>query len=129
MKRDDDGASAGRERSGQGVRESGFDLLQFAIDGDPQRLEDARGGMFAGVVEIGRGDRRTDDARQIGGSLDGINIPGGDQCRRDGSAEPFFAILAENAFELSLFDVVNVLCRRFPLRRIEPQVERSAGVE
>jgi hypothetical protein len=45
MERDDDGASAGVQSFRQSTLESGLEVIEFLVDGNPQRLKDAGGRM------------------------------------------------------------------------------------
>jgi hypothetical protein len=75
MEGDDDRAPVGVQSLRKGTGEKGLQVFKFVVDGDPQRLKDARGGMRLG--------------RSAAGSVQGV-VDGSDQlgCRANRLAGP-----------------------------------------
>lgn len=104
-------------------------MLQLAVHLDPQRLEDARGGVFAGVAEKPLGDALRNGGGQVPGGADRLRLPDPHDAAGDCAAEMLFSEFGENAFEVVFVEMFQQLPRRLALRRVEAKIERSARVE
>ncbi len=130
MKADDDDDTPGFEAIVKGPAKRSFELFEFAVDGDPQGLKDARGRMTVpresratrrwSLPRRGRGDRVT----QIAGRPD--RLPGSpfDEPPRHAPGLRLFPIALEDVGQFLFAQAHDQLGGRFPLGCVESQVER-----
>ena len=83
------------------VGQRGLERAELVVDGDPQRLEDALGGMA--VAEAGRRrDRGLDRLDELAGALERLLAPAAPDRARDLPRVALLAVVAEDPRQLAL---------------------------
>jgi hypothetical protein len=100
MEGDDDCPPVGVQSLGKSGGEKGLELFKLAIDGNTQRLKDARGWMRFGPPSAVRVKGLIDRFDQVGRCLNGLFGPAKHNGAGDRSTGRLFAILEEQAREL-----------------------------
>ena len=125
MEADDGDAASGPEHPHR-RRESCFERAELVVDGDPQRLEDALGGMP--VTEAGRRrNRLLDRVGEVGRPLERPLGAAADDRTRDLLRVALLAEALEDQRELALVGLVHELARRELRRGVHAHVERRVG--
>lgn len=108
--------------------ERGFELFELTIDGDPQRLEDARRRMSSSS----RGGAMRDSGDGLGEVATGsyrLPIPPFDDVSRDPAAVRVFPIAVNDVGEFRFVDPGEQVGSRFSFTDVESQIEGAFGVE
>jgi len=128
MEADDGEDAARRETAMQRSVKGGFQLFEFLIDDDPQGLKDARRRMLVSAMR--RAMRRAGNSfGQIEACLNRFPGPRLDDVPGDVTAVWIFAVAIDDVGELLFRKASDEVGRRFSLTNVEPQIERTIGVE
>jgi hypothetical protein len=126
MEADDDRAPAGVEPVGQGACEKPLEVLEFVVDGNSQRLEDARGRVNFMAAFRAR-LRSGDGVDQIaGGPFAVLGSPRHDRTG-DRSAGSLFAEALENAGQFRFVESGQEIRGGRPVGRVKSHIERPAA--
>ena len=117
----DRGEPAGRAQQLPGERERLVELVELAVDRDPDRLEGALG-RVAAAEPRGRGDRGGDGVDELEGG--GESAAAADDLPRDPLGVALLAVLAQRAREAAALPRVDDLGGGQLLRRVHAHVER-----
>lgn len=137
MERENDRAATGRDARRQHVVEHRFQLAEFIVDGDSQRLEDARRRVASSAApSLRRGDAAAVarhgveyEVRQLPGGFDRLLFPPGDEGRGDLAGLRLFAVIPQDGFEF-IFGCIGQQLRRGPaFGGLKSQIERTVAVE
>jgi hypothetical protein len=100
VERDDGEAPAGRQQVPGGV-EAAVEAVELLVHRDPQRLEDALGGVAAGE-QGGRGDGGAHHLHQVAGGGDRVLRAAAHDGPRDLARVPLLAVGAHDVGEVAL---------------------------
>ena len=106
-----------------GERQRGVELAELVVDGDPQGLEDALGGMAAGEARRG-GDGAGDDVDERDRRVDRRALALADDRAGDRPGVALLAEVAEDRLEMALLGLVDELVGGALEARIHPHVQR-----
>lgn len=129
MKTDDDEDPPGLEAVVQDAAERDFELFQFVVDGNPQGLKNARGGMAVprrSWTPRRRFLMRPDSGHRVGqiaGRANRLPGPPFDEIPRHPPGLWFFPIPLEDVGEFLFAQAHDQLGGRFSLRCVESQIE------
>jgi hypothetical protein len=126
MERDDDRSSSGVQSFGKRGGKSGLEVIEFLINGNPQRLKDARGGVRFMTLPAGAGKRFGHRVDQFSRCPHGLAGAAGDNRARNRSAGRLFAVAKEEVRQLGFLECGEELRGGLPLCRVETHVERAA---
>ena len=129
MKRDHHQPASRLKRFKQTVLQRLFQMLQLAIDRDPQCLKDPRGRVFASLVTNRRGQGRVDRIDQIGSRANRRSRSLPHDLFGNRSTEAFFAVLVKDVCECLRRGTHQQFGGRFALSHIEPHIERPCCAE
>lgn len=104
----------------QDAVEGEFQLSQLLVDGDPQGLKDACGGVTCPGTGACRGEDALKSVDQILPGFQGMCRAPGDKLSGDAATGVILSILMNNVGQLLLVDFGQPGPRRFSLRTIEP---------
>jgi hypothetical protein len=126
MEADDDRAPAGAEPLGQGACEKPLEVLEFVVDGNSQRLEDACGRVNF-VTAFRARLRSGDGVHQLGCCP--FAVLGSPRHDRTGdrSACSLFAEALENVGQLRFAERGQEIRGGWPLGQVKPHIERPAA--
>jgi hypothetical protein len=125
VERDDREPATGTERAHRGV-EAALQVLELAVDGDAERLEDPRRGIDAPTAALL--DPEHEPAEVVGGHERLARAPPHDS-GRDPSGLGLLAVLGEDATELALIPAVHDVGRRDGKVGIGAHVQRAFRAE
>jgi hypothetical protein len=133
METDDSDESAGFETIVKDARERCFELFELVVDGDPQGLKDARGGMSVTLPARSTGRwpvRRPRSGDRVGQVQPGANWPElarFDNAAGHATAVRFLSIALEQLAKLPFVESRDECRRGFSLCDVKPQIERTVG--
>jgi hypothetical protein len=129
MERDDRGAPAGLQSVGKRRGECLAEMVELLVDGNPQRLEDSRGGMGLESMPSAAGQRIGNRIDEIRGRLHGFLSAMRDDCPCDGAAVTFFPEPEEKGRQLGFVESRQQRACGNALRPIEAHVERPVALK
>ena len=126
MKRNHDEPAAGNNPAGGDVGQEFLQLFEFFIDGDPQRLEDARGRMCSTAAA---GRRLFDQGGEFLGGGDGMSCPVLNDGVGDSMGVLVFAEVTDDVRKPLHTGRPQKFTGGLAVTRVEPQIKRTADFE
>lgn len=109
--------------------QKGFQLSQFLVDHDAERLKNTRGGMPLTFRRFPSETCGFDRGRKVATGANGVSQSPLDQVAGQAATVRLFAELEQDVRELSFIDACQPAPGRFPLRDVKPEIERPVRPE